>query len=90
MLFFPLLLVPDTYVPKLGGRLCPVTYNSSSNKYDVDLQWSASFSPALVIEIFGFKVTVFLLETILNNNVNNNVTKGPSRSKSVAVNVRTK
>ena len=78
--------MPDTYVPKLGGILCPVSYNSSSNKYDVDLQWSAPFSPALVSEIFDFKVTVFLLE----KRGNNNVTKETSPLKSVAVNVRTK
>ena len=78
--------MPETYVPKLGGILCPVTYNSSSNKYDVDLQWSAPFSPSLVSEIFDFKVTVFLLEKAGKNNVQ----KESSRWKSVAVNVRTK
>ena len=75
----------DTDYPKLSGELCPATYNSTSNKYDIDLQWSAPFSPAFASEIFDFKVTAYRME----KETNNNILRGSYPTESVAVNVRT-
>ena len=84
-MLFPLLLVSSIDLPELDGELCPVTYNSTTNKYDIDLQWSAPFSPAFASEIFDFKVSVFLME----EGTTNNVLKETYPLESVAVNVRT-
>ena len=84
-MLFPLLLVSSTDLPELDGELCPVTYKSTTNKYDIDLQWSAPFSPAFASEIFDFKVSVFLME----EGTTNNVPKETYPLESVAVNVRT-
>ena len=49
-------------IPDLEIVGCPVTYKPNDNEYEVNFQWRASFSQALLSFIRHFSVTVFARE----------------------------
>jgi len=52
----------DFPIPDLEIVGCPVTYKPNDNEYEVNFQWRAPFSQALLSFIRHFSVTVFARE----------------------------
>ena len=53
----------DFPIPPLESVGCPVTYKPNDNKYEVNFQWRAPYSQALLRFVRRFRINVFQMQS---------------------------